>query len=412
MTSPRLLAAALCVSMLTSTLAIASAPGGGRGDDCNNDGQPDALLLGTPALPDCNDNGIPDECDVETLSSLDEDLNGVPDECEEPGTSELDCSEFDRYEDLTPNDTLTLLTSAHNPEHALGYLVVYVVDEENQPIAQDSLAGQLLAINGIDRFEYSVNPVDFRSPVAAGELTDLDGDEIRDLDGAEYELAPDELMVPRFVGQGAQATAINGFEGFSGSLILVDLNSGAQFDTTVDFLSYNDNEEVFSGEYTFNCWDKPYLTDISGAFASDFLKNWTNHDENESLQGREYGWFKFWGHVANSTAASLADPAIYGVYVERVGMYTAADLPFEVGGRAGHVLPRTITGDNSEGSGSSGESENLARRKPGSLLVYPEFNNLSGELTLLTVTYVSDVDDARVHFVYYGKYAQVGGMGM
>ncbi len=318
---------------------------------------------------------------------------------------DLGCTEFDRYAELTPNDTLTLLTSAHNPEHELGYAIVYAVDESNQAISRNTLIGQQMAIDGIERFEYSVNAVDFRSPLGDGELTDVDGDDIRDLDGAEYDTLPDEILVPRFIGQsnGAMPT-VDQVGLFHGQLILIDLNSGADFETTVDFLSYNDNEEVFSGEYTFNCWEKPYLLEISGVYADHFLREFTDQNVNESVSGREAGWFKFEGHVANSSATTISNPGIYGVYVEKVGGYAAADLPFELGSRDGHVLPRSIFGDNSEGSSTEGEGDAVVRRRPGSLLLFPEFNNLEGSLTLYTVTNTSRTEDVKVHFIYYGKY--------
>jgi len=316
---------------------------------------------------------------------------------------DLDCTEFNRYEVLTPNDTLSLITSAHNPDQARGFVVVYAVDAAGEAISFNHLVGAQMVINGIANVEYSINPVDFRSPVADGGMTDVDGDGIRDLDDVEYETAPNELLVPRFIGQSSMDPDLVPGP-FHGELILVDLNSGSDFDTTVDFLTYNDNEEVFSAEYTFSCWDNPRLLDISGVYSDYFLKNATGHDENESIAGREAGWFRFQGALANSTAATIADPAIYGVYIERVAGYAAADLPFEIGSRDGHILPRTIFGDNSEGSGFVGDGEAaVQRRKPGSLMVYPEFNNLMGDLTLLTITNVNPSEEVRVHFVYYGK---------
>jgi hypothetical protein len=319
-----------------------------------------------------------------------------------PSLQDIGCTEFDRYQTLTPNDTLTLITAYHNPDQARGYAVVYAVDESGDAISFNHLIGNQMAINGIERFEYSVNPVDFRAFGDDGAATDVDGDGVRDLDGAEYETCPDELLVPRFIGQTSGAAPAGGF--FNGSLILIDLNSGADFNTSVDFLTYNDNEEVFSGEYSFSCWANPRLLDISGVFGDSFLKNSTSHDENESVGGRETGWFRFEGALANSSAATIADPAIYGVYVERVGGYTAADLPFEAGAREGHVLPRSIFGDNSDGADFDGAPV-VERRHPGSLLLYPEFNNLVGEMTLFTITNTNSNDEVRVHFVYYGKYS-------
>ncbi|MCA8980273.1 MAG: hypothetical protein H6831_12955 [Planctomycetes bacterium] len=319
---------------------------------------------------------------------------------------DLGCAEFDRYETLTPNDTLSLITAYHNPEQALGYLVVYAVDEQGNAVAADHLIGQSMSINGIERFEYSVNPLDFRAAGEAGSLTDVDGDGEQDLDGAEYERLPDQLLVPRFIGQsGGLFDPLQLPSYYVSRLILIDLNSGNDFDTTVDFLIYNDNEEVFSSEATFRCWDSLRVTDISGAFRQSFLKDATDHNPLESVGGRETGWFRFDGHVANSSAATIADPGIYGVYVERVNFKVAADLPFESGQRDGHILPRSIFGDNSEAGGFTGvAADPVQRRRPGSLLVYPQFNNLLGELTLVTVTNTSPDQELRVHFVYRGRY--------
>ena len=319
---------------------------------------------------------------------------------------DLGCTEFDRYQTLTPNDTLSLITAYHNPEQALGYLVVYAVDAQGNAVAADHLIGQSMSINGIERFEYSTNALDFRAIGEAGALTDVDGDGEQDLDGAEYERLPDQLLVPRFIGQSGglfDPLALPSY--YVSRLILIDLNSGNDFNTTVDFLIYNDNEEVFSSEVTFRCWDSLRVTDISGAFGNTFLKDFTDHNPQESVSGRETGWFRFDGHVANSSAATIADPGIYGVYVERVNFKVAADLPFESGQRDGHILPRSIFGDNSEAGGFTGEGADvIQRRRPGSLLVYPQFNNLLGELTLVTVTNVSPDEEVRAHFVYRGRY--------
>ena len=65
---------------------------------------------------------------------------------------DLHCTEFDRYETLTPNDTLSLITAYHNPEQARGFVVVYVVDAVGDAVASDNLIGSLMVINGIERF--------------------------------------------------------------------------------------------------------------------------------------------------------------------------------------------------------------------------------------------------------------------
>jgi hypothetical protein len=317
-----------------------------------------------------------------------------------PGSGPIDlgCSEFNRFAELTPNDTLSLIVNVHNPEQAQGFLVVAAADELGEHIGFDALIGQTLVINGIDRFEYSVNALDYRAMVERGDATDLNGDGYRDLDGLEYERTAAELLVPRFIGASPAVTP--------SQLILIGLAGGADFDTTVDFLIYNDNEEVFSAEHTFNCWEKTRLDAVSNAFRSSFLAS-TDHDELENAAGRENGWFRMEGAVANSVSHSIPNPPIAAVYIERVGSYSVADLPFEIGLADGSLLPRGPQGGSFSAVGAPVDPEGrIARRNPGSLLLFPEFDSRGGMLTLLTVTNTDPVDDVRAHFVYYGK---VGG---
>ena len=246
--------------------------------------------------------------------------------------NDINCAEFNRTETLTANDTLTLITNVHNPQFEQGYLYVFAKDGAGA-IDHDYLIGNVMTVDGLEAFEYSVNPVMYTY-----EGSD-DGDSIRDLDGAEYEASPNELQFPRFLGQGGP---------YNSELILIGLSGGAAFTTTVDFLIYNDNEEVFSSEYTFYCWDRVNLLDISGIFANAFLKNFTNHDPLEMLgvPDLETGWFRMWGALAQSTSTTILDPAVYGVLVERIGNRGAADLPFEVGmNDKGKLLPRSLNGE-------------------------------------------------------------------
>ena len=115
----------------------------------------------------------------------------------------------------------------------------------------------------------------------------------------------------------------------------------------VSILGYNDNEVVFSAEYLFSCWDKVRLADINPAFLNDNLRGF-NDDPNEigGAPAREAGWFKLDGAVANSSADSIVDPAIYAVLVEYVRGKAAADLPFECCSQLnGDLLPTSIFGD-------------------------------------------------------------------
>lgn len=258
-----------------------------------------------------------------------------------------DCQEFNRTERLTPCDTLTLITNAHDPNDERGYVYAFAKHPvTGQAIVHNALAGQLLIVDGLASFEYSVNPVLFKG-IGNGTITDLDGDGIRDLDGVEYDMAPDQILVPRFLGQAPPRPQAGG-GGAQSQLVLIGLTGGRAFTTRVDFLIYNDNEEAFSSEYEFYCWDKPNLLEISGVFANDFLKNWTNDDPAEVIgaPSRESGWMRIDGAVATSPVLSIADPAFYAVLVERIGPYGAADLPFEYCTQDnGDLLPTGLHGD-------------------------------------------------------------------
>jgi len=247
---------------------------------------------------------------------------------------ELFCEEFNRTETLTPNDTLTLITNAHNPQHEQGYVYIFA-KEAGVGSVHNYLIGQVMTVDGIEAFEYALNCVSY-----AAEAGDANADGLLALDGVEYEQSVDEILIPRFFGQR------NGM--IESDLIFIGLTGGAAFETTVDFLIYNDNEEVFSSEYTFYCWDRVQLLRISGIFDNEFLHNYTNDDMNELMGASNYetGWFRMDGALANSSATTLASPAIYAVLVEKIGNRGAADLPFENGLQDnGLILARGVFGD-------------------------------------------------------------------
>ena len=250
------------------------------------------------------------------------------------------CQEFNRVERLTPNDTLTVVCSHHNPNSSLGYLYVYAKDVlTGEAISWNYLIGNMVSFDGLQALEYGMNPFAFNAIPGEGEITDLDDDGIRDLDGAEYEGMADELLIPRFFAQG---------NFFDSQLVFVNLTGGSQFTTTIDLLIYNDNEQVFSGEFTFQCWDAEHLDMISGAFTQSFLQS-TNHDEDEirGLDWLESGWARLDGGIASSTQVTINDPAFAVALLEFIGPYAAADLPFEAGVQLnGDLLPRSVQGDN------------------------------------------------------------------
>lgn len=257
-----------------------------------------------------------------------------------------DCGEFNTTITLTPCDTFTAITNYLNPNMEQGYFYAFAKNEAGEAINHNGLIGSAMVISGIEQFDYQVNPVSFLGIGAPGTITDLDGDGVRDLDGAEYDHAPDTITVPRFLGQGVDALG----EGspVNSHLILIGLSGGQDFTTTICFDVYNDNEEAFSGEYTFYCWEKPTLLQVRGTFANSFLRT-TDHDLGEILGAanrRESGWICIDGCFATSQQETIANPAFYAVLVERISNYSVSDLPFECGRQAnGALLPRGLFGD-------------------------------------------------------------------
>ena len=185
------------------------------------------------------------------------------------------------------------------------------------------LIGNVLTLDGMFGFEFSVNPLVYKAIPTLNSPTDLDGDGLLDLNGCEYEESPGEILIPRFLGQN--------IAGIFSELILLGLSGGTNFNTTLNFLIYNDNEQQFSREYTFNCWERVSLNAISGVFDNTFLQEYTNDDPQEifGADHMESGWIYINGQIAQSVNTSIPNPAVYAVLVERIGNKGASDLPFE-----------------------------------------------------------------------------------
>lgn len=251
------------------------------------------------------------------------------------------CPEFNRNIVLTPNDTFSFLTRFHNPNMLQGYAYAFAKSGvTGHPIKFDHLIGNAVKLGILHQFNYSTNPVVFKAgeALAAGAPTDINGNGLKDLDGVEYQGVSDEILIPRFIGQHIF---------YDSRLILIGLSGGSRFSTTVDFLVYNDNEEVFSTEYTFRCWAKTKLKDISSVFNQDFLKDFTNHAPNELFGAAnvETGWMRLNGAVANSTTTSIQDPAILAVLIEGLLVFRGADLPYGEGVQLnGSLLARSNDG--------------------------------------------------------------------
>ncbi|MBL8861915.1 MAG: hypothetical protein JNK02_07870 [Planctomycetes bacterium] len=264
----------------------------------------------------------------------------------------LPCLETNFTRRLTPNDTLTVVAGAQNPNHQRGFLYVFAKSPTTgQAIVFNHLIGNALVVDAFTSVDYGYEAYAYLGVGPEGSPTDRDGDGVRDLNDLEYSCTPDVLLFPRFFGQGAnqppQEAAAGG--GYESHLVLVNLSGGKDFEAVVDYLLFNDNEEVFSAQSSFVCWNKRPLLEINSAFSHAFLAS-TNHDPNEILGATsvETGWFKLDGRIASSSAAVVQDPAILALLVERLPFGRAAcDLPFETGTQTnGDLLLLGVLGDS------------------------------------------------------------------
>ena len=70
-----------------------------------------------------------------------------------------DCLEFDRYEFLTPGDTLCVLAAHHNPDHDRGFLFVAAVDPSTfQKVVFPYLIGSAIVVQSDLNFLWAYTP--------------------------------------------------------------------------------------------------------------------------------------------------------------------------------------------------------------------------------------------------------------
>jgi hypothetical protein len=257
------------------------------------------------------------------------------------------CLEFNRTRTLTAGDTLSVVTKYDNPNFVEGYAYVFAKSKTTgKAIKFDWLVGSAMVTNGaLNDPIVGYTPFTFKAgaALAAGANTDLEnagaGDGQRDFDGLEYEKTPDTLIVPSFFADDGN---------WEPELVMLGL-TGLQFTTIINFLIYNDNEEVFSAQYTIDCWAIVELEDISNVFENSFLLT-TNQNLTEVFTGTtnpnalpETGWFSLTGVIANSTAASVANPSILALLLNQDDDEGAALLPYWQGTRSnGDLLNLSI----------------------------------------------------------------------
>ncbi len=217
------------------------------------------------------------------------------------------CELFWRAEQLTPGDTVTILTGCHNePGNQNGYLIVTAQDATfGFATSHNHLIGSELVLypNGL---LYSIQPASFKAIGPPGTPTDADFDGKPDLDGVEYEKAPDTLYLDSFLGIDASRLVLFNLTG--------DIDDSV---VTVSMDIFNDNELPLSFTFQFTCWFEVPLADLSTVFTQAYLAS-TPDDPDEfdyTCDGQgdvETGWARIDATVASSPFGTRVNPAILG----------------------------------------------------------------------------------------------------
>ena len=245
---------------------------------------------------------------------------------------------FNRKEFLTPNDTLTVLAGSHNPEMEVGYLLVVAEDPESEDaISFNYLIGDEIIVDVAQNKLWSIPAIGFRALVTSGTRdnngrlkTDANSNGSVDFDGTEYDLYPDVLFISSFFEQSAS---------MQGELILVS-GLGSYYQVDVNFLFYDNEEDVFSRDYHFTCWTSEKLENISkvtkalGGSASETASGWARIDGDYAIHTLTGA---LWD---NESTGTNYDPPIEGAFVQRV-------LPGP-GFEFGHLLHHTGSQNGNE----------------------------------------------------------------
>lgn len=239
------------------------------------------------------------------------------------------CASFDRFEFLTPGDTITIATFCHNPGGLVdGYLVVdAVLPGTILSVAHDFLIGSELVLTGLGG-SHSVPAISFQSPQPAGTFTDLDGDGELDFDGLEYTMCPDTLYVDSFLAS------------LGNNLALINMTGGTMHTALVRFTVWNDNEFPIVFTRNFRCWFDQPMDTVGVAFSSLFLLG-TPHAPGEfdtncdGIGDLETGWAEIDGVTASTSQQTIPNPALLGA--------VTSSLSFERG------RPLWRTGQNKNG---------------------------------------------------------------
>ncbi len=210
------------------------------------------------------------------------------------------CLEFDRFEFLTPADTISVIASEHNPEGEVGFLTVTAQDPESgDPLDENFLIGSAYVANaGLD-IMWCYTPYSFQTNGAISTPPPMN------FDDSHYDSFPREIFIDSFFEEEAGV--------FENQLSLMS-TSGQDYINEIDVFTYNNKEDRFSRTFKFVCHTTVALSEISSIVTN------LGGDPNEFA--KETGWMKLRGRtildLAGNSISGSAIPAILGVFVQIV----------------------------------------------------------------------------------------------
>ncbi len=239
----------------------------------------------------------------------------------DPLDADDDCDEFDRFECLTPGDTLTVDVSAHNPERQQGWLWVEARDPQTfEPIDFDYLIGSAIIVEATTDFAWSYTPYAFKGKretncdgqsICGYYFTDCDHEGDADFNGNEYEYFPNDILLDQFFAEGHR--------NINSQITLMSVKQNG--DTNVSAFIWNNDEVRFSRGFAFECFSRAPLTTISNIVTDANLGGVIN--QNEPFRT---GWIEF----------NAAD-GILGVYRHRKANFVAGKELFTDGTQSASI---------------------------------------------------------------------------
>ncbi len=232
--------------------------------------------------------------------------------------------EFDRFEDLTPADTLSVLASSHNPEGEIGFLTVTALTPDtDEKIAFDYLIGSAYIANSNLDILWCYIPYSFQAIGSGSDSTC--GHEIIDPGDASfgdaYAAFPDVLFIDSFFEERDGV--------FDNQLTLMS-TSGQDFINEVDFLFWNNKEDRFSRTFKFICWTQVELSQVSAVARN------LNGDPSEFV--KQTGWVRIDGRRVLDLAGNPVTAGDFGFGPALLGVFSQA---VRVDFVAGHELHYT-----------------------------------------------------------------------